>query len=179
MKQYFEFTNFESSAKDQEAIDKIIDFIQTESMDSMAISTAYQIALGVIPVEKEQVFEESIYRLAKILDEAMNSGLPINKIPQLAEAISSIENASQTFEDLLNILKINNYDAQLLKSVIKTNRKGVLVAYIDGIGLELFKVDLKEINHFGFDEMAKTLQFIKFLRTFVGTPNLRFTINDN
>lgn len=160
----------------EKQLEEIIDFSKSNDISSEELFVSYQLAMGLSlgELELKQVPREEVFSLSKIMGEHMKNGLAVNRIAGLVESKKDYETATETYQMMVDELKITEKEKGVLKSIVTGKRPGVITIINDETSEDLAEIIiLKEVESMEMNEVATTL--IGHLRQYMGKKiSIRF-----
>jgi hypothetical protein len=106
----------------------VVSFIRQESLTSQETFKAYQLALGLELNEVgESILREEVFQLARLLEDYINKGAPLNTVAEIIESRGKFERLEEIYHEAVNRLMVTDGEKKTLHSIVKDVRPGELM----------------------------------------------------
>lgn len=148
--------------------DAICAFIGERGMGPEAVEDALFMAIDRGETEAEEVKDESVYRLAAMLHEAEEHGVPLNGLTGILIERQYLAAAPGRFRELVGGLPIGDRERGTLMSVLDGNRTGDIMFRDVATGANLVRLRVSE-EMSSFDREYRALWLGNVIREITGT----------
>lgn len=163
-----------SERDDTKMYENMDTFCGGHALSGDEIETAYLVAQGIY---EEKVGGENpraeVFELAKMMDESMTAGFPVNRVIDLIKDQRRFEDAPNSFYELVNNLNTSDKEKTILRSIVENKRSGNLTVFDGNTNQLLYDAVIKFSNK---SANEKNILAARLLKVFSGARDNKISL---